>query len=59
MRMIRSITKYIFIIYLSDVLDADIILYKFSQTYTTLTFDKTKCLIFHGAGVVDKLQIWS
>ena len=51
--------KYIFIIYLSDVLDADIILYKFSQTYTTLTFDKTKCLIFHGAGVVDKLQITS
>jgi len=28
MRMIRSITKYIFIIYLSDVLDVNIILYK-------------------------------
>ena len=35
--IIRSIMKYIFIIYLFDVLDANIFLYKFGQTYTTLT----------------------
>jgi hypothetical protein len=32
MRIIRSIRKYIFIIYLFDVLDANILLYKFSRT---------------------------
>jgi len=32
MRIIRSIMKYIFIIYLFDVLDPDILLYKFGQT---------------------------
>ena len=32
MRIIRFIMKYIFIIYLCDVLDANILLYKFDQT---------------------------
>jgi len=32
MRTIRSIMKYIFSIYLFDVLDVNIILYKFGQT---------------------------
>ena len=31
MRIIRFIMKYIFIIYLFDVLDVNIILYKFNQ----------------------------
>jgi len=32
MRIIRSIMKYIFIIYLFNVLDINILLYKFGQT---------------------------
>jgi len=32
MRIIRSIMKYIFLIYLFDVLDVSILLYKFGQT---------------------------
>jgi len=31
MRIIKSIMKYIFIIYLFDVLDVNILLYKFGQ----------------------------
>ena len=38
--------KYTFLIYLFDVLDVSILLYKFNQTQTTLTQDKVKCLIF-------------
>ena len=37
MRMIRPIMNYIFLIYLFDVLDVNILLYKFGQIYTTLT----------------------
>ena len=36
MRIIRSIIKYIFIIYLFDVLDVNILLYTLSQIKTTL-----------------------
>ena len=32
MRLIKSIMKYTFLIYLFDVLDASILLYKFDQT---------------------------
>ena len=32
MRIVRSIMKYIFLIYLFDMLDVSIILYKFDQT---------------------------
>jgi hypothetical protein len=37
MRIIRSIMKYIFIIYLFDVLDANIVFNKFCQIQTTFT----------------------
>jgi hypothetical protein len=37
MRITRYIIKYIFIIYLFDILDINILLYKFSQTQTILT----------------------
>ena len=37
MRIIRPIMNYIFLIYLFDVLDVSILLYKFGQTYTILT----------------------
>ena len=42
--------KYIFIIYLFDVLDVNILLYKFGQPQATLTQDKPKCLIIQDGG---------
>ena len=38
--------KYTFIIYIFDVLDVDILLYKFGQIQTNLIYDKAKCLTF-------------
>ena len=42
--------KYIFIIYLFDVLDVNILLYKFGQTQTNFSQGKAKCLIFQDGG---------
>ena len=42
MIIIRSILKYMFIIYLKNVLDVNILLYKFGQFETTLSEDKLK-----------------
>ena len=46
MRIIGSVVKYIFILYLFDVLDVNILLYKCGQSQTILTQGKEKYLAF-------------